>query len=189
MSFVAFAQVGSALATVVLAMVALLQVLEVRRARIEQQRPHIIVDADYSHRTVVSIVVRNIGVGAAKRISFDFSAPLKSTLQDPRGVSDSFVVSNLPYFKEGLDYLAPGSELRSGWDTYINLFQLLSEEGLDNGIEVKINYQDLHGRNYSTLWRINPLKIEHSLDFTGPDEKALLEIAKATKQIARKMSS
>lgn len=153
MSFVAFAQVASALATVVLAIVALLQVLEVRKARIEQQRPHIIVDADYSHRSVIYVVVRNIGAGAAKNVSFEFSAPLKSTLQDPEGGPNSFVVSDLPYFKEGLDYLAPGSEIRSGWDTYINLLPLLATEGLEDGIEVKTSYQDLYGRDYSTSGR------------------------------------
>ncbi len=79
MDLVAYAQVGSAVATVFLAAVALSQVLEMRAARIEQQRPHVIVDADYGHRDVISVVVRNIGAGTAKDVSFEFSAPLEST--------------------------------------------------------------------------------------------------------------
>lgn len=172
MDFVAFAQVASAVATVVLAVVAFLQVQEVRRARIEQQRPHVIVDADYGHRDVVSIVVRNIGVGAAKNISFEFSEPIESTLNHYRDNSKKFIVSDLPYFKEGIDYLAPGSEIRSGWDTYINLLNEPSSEHLREGITVTTRYQDLFDRHYATAWKIDPLKIEGALHFDGPDEKA-----------------
>src|SRR5215217_506250 len=101
MDFVAFAQVASAVATVVLAAVAWLQVQEVRKARMEQQRPHVIVDADYSHRDIISVVVRNIGAGAAKNISFSFSSPLESTLTDPFDPSKKFTVSDLPYLTQG----------------------------------------------------------------------------------------
>ncbi len=80
MDLVAYTQVGSAVATVFLAAVALSQeVLEMRAVRIEQERPHVIVDADYGHRDVISVVVRNIGAGTAKDVSFEFSAPLEST--------------------------------------------------------------------------------------------------------------
>lgn len=187
MDLVAYAQIGSAVATVVLALMAFSQVREMRAARIEQQRPHVIVDADYGHRDVVSVVVRNIGAGAAKDVSFEFSAPLESTLKDPEDRSKRFVVSELPYLKEGMDYLAPGAEIRSGWDTYINLLDELAEKGPREGVTVTSRYRDLSGRSYTTPWKINPLKVEGALDFPGPVEKALRDLTKEVRNIGKKL--
>ena len=45
---------------------------EARRARNDEDRPQIIVDADYTGRFTTNIVVRNIGHGVARNITFDF---------------------------------------------------------------------------------------------------------------------
>ncbi len=58
-------------------------------------------DADYSDRNVADVVVRNIGRGAAKEISFDFSAPMVHSFL---GEGSEFVPLNeLPYFKDGIE--------------------------------------------------------------------------------------
>jgi len=72
------------------------------------------VDADYSDRNVIDVVVRNIGRGAAKDISFDFSADMVHGFL--RQNSEFVPLNELAYFKEGLDFLAPGAELRCAWD-------------------------------------------------------------------------
>ena len=70
--FVAWAQAAAAIGTFILAGLAFAQVREMREARVAQERPHVIVDTDHSKPPNVYLVVRNIGKGAAKDISFEF---------------------------------------------------------------------------------------------------------------------
>ncbi len=111
-------------------------------------RPQVIVDDDYARLPEVDIVVRNMSEGAAKEIAFEFSSPVES--------SDGTVVSELSYFKDGLDFLAPGGELSCYWDHLENLLPLLEEKGLEGGISVTTRYKDLAGESYKTHWRLHP---------------------------------
>jgi hypothetical protein len=70
---VAGAQVAAALGTFVLAGLAYAQVREMRQARREASRPHVLVEADQTNPPHVYVVVRNIGQGPAKNITFEFS--------------------------------------------------------------------------------------------------------------------
>ena len=78
MDIAVLAQVLSSLATFVVAAGILYQGREARRARNDEDRPQIIVDADYTGRFTTNVVVRNIGHGIAKNITFDFSAPSRA---------------------------------------------------------------------------------------------------------------
>jgi len=60
MDIAVLAQVLSSFATLVVAAGILYQGREARRARDDQDRPQIIVDADYTGRFTTNIVVRNI---------------------------------------------------------------------------------------------------------------------------------
>lgn len=111
-------------------------------------RPQVIVDADYARLPEVDLVVRNMSEGAAKEISFEFSSPVES--------SDGTVVSELPYFKDGLDFLTPGGEISCYWDHLDRLIPLLEEKGLEGGIAVTTRYKDLAGEFYQTEWRLKP---------------------------------
>ena len=71
------AQLLSSFATLAVALGILYQGRQARKARDDQDRPQIIVDADYTGRFTTNIVVRNIGNGAAKDITFEFSAPTR----------------------------------------------------------------------------------------------------------------
>jgi hypothetical protein len=71
------AGVAAAAGTFILAGLAYSQVREMRAARIAQERPQVIVDVDHSKPPLVNVVLRNIGQGAAKDITFDFSAPME----------------------------------------------------------------------------------------------------------------
>lgn len=184
MDFTAWAQVLSAFATVFLAGTALYQVREMRAARIAQQQPHVIVDADYSQREVVKVVVRNIGSGAAKNITFDFSAPLESSIPHPLDSSKAYVVSDLPPFKNGIDYLAQGGEVSCGWDVEYKLMERLESQELHEGITVTSSYHDLHGRNYQTSWAINPLQLALVIDFK---QKGINELVNVVEKIQKKL--
>jgi hypothetical protein len=63
-------------------------------------RPLITVSEDYANLPNMNIIVQNVGQGPAKDITFEFSAPVQS--------SDGFVLSDLPFFQEGLTSLTPG---------------------------------------------------------------------------------
>lgn len=174
------AQIAAALGTLSLAVLAYFQVKLARETRIAQERPQVIVDADYSDRNVVDVVVRNIGRGAATEISFDFSAPMVHSFL--REGSEFVPLNELPYFRDGLDFLAPGAEIRCAWDSYVSLLPLLREEGLEDGITITSKYKSLAGDPYETTWTINPLLLSGAPQVArrGMDDltKALQRISK-----------
>jgi hypothetical protein len=131
---------------------------EMQESRLAQERPQVIVLAEYRQRRVIEVVVRNIGRGAAKDITFEFSAPLESSISDQEH-PEVIPRNELPYFQEGLNFLAPGAEIGVIWDTHENLLPLLRERGLENGITATSRYESLTGDQYETSWVINPLLI------------------------------
>jgi hypothetical protein len=166
----AIAQILSSLATFVVAAGILYQGREARKARNDQDRPQIIVDADYTGRFTTNIVVRNIGHGMAKNITFEFSAPIRTT----RGED----ITELPYFKNGLNFMAPQTDIAAVWDSYQNVVQYLRDKGLTEGITITSRYEDRQGEYYETEWTINPLLLEGSgySDYKGyEDEVQALE--------------
>lgn len=127
-------------------------VKEMREDRLSGGRPQIIVQAVYSRLPEVEIAVRNVAGGAAKDITFDFSAPIES--------SDGFVVTDMPYFQHGLDFLDPGGEITCYWDSLDQIIPNLRKSGLDDGVLVTTKYKSLAGEPYTSTWRINPLLFE-----------------------------
>jgi hypothetical protein len=143
---------------------------EMREGRTAHERPRLVVTAEYRHGTLVEVVISNIGRGDAKNVTFEFSAPTESLFSAPMEGSvsyrrDSEVVplSELPHFRDGLNYLAPGAEIAIVWDNHANLVPLLREMGLQEGIRVTSRYESLTGESYETLWTINPLLIPGGL--------------------------
>ncbi|MBA3390108.1 MAG: hypothetical protein M3397_09260 [Actinomycetota bacterium] len=188
MDLASIAQIASAIGTLVLAALTFAYVLftremvkEARETRIIQERPEVIVDADYSDRDVVDVVVRNIGKGAAKDVTFDFSTPMESSTSIRKG-SEGVPLNELPYFKEGIEFLAPGAEIRAFWDTYIGLFPLLRNKGLSEGITITSRYKSLAGKSYETRWTINPLRLSGTPHVKRRGEN---EIAKAVESISK----
>lgn len=121
---------------------------EMREERISGGRPQVIVDDDYGRLPNVDLAIRNVSSGPAKEISFEFSSPVES--------SDGTVISDLPYFKDGLDFLAPDGRISLYWDHLDDLLPLLKEKGLEGGITVTTRYKDLAGEYYETEWNLNP---------------------------------
>jgi hypothetical protein len=188
MDLVSAAQILAAVATLILAGLTFAYVLftrnmvkEMRETRIAQDRPEVIVDADYSDRDVVDVVVRNIGKGGARDITFEFSTPLESSIS-LRKDSEGVPLNELPYFEEGIEFLAPGAEIRAFWDTYVNLLPLLRDRGLDEGITITSKYKSLSGEPYETKWTINPLRLSGKPNVRRRGEN---EIAKAIESIAK----
>jgi hypothetical protein len=180
MDIALLAQVLSSLATFVVAAGILYQGREAKRARDDEDRPQIIVDADYTGRFTTNIVVRNIGHGIAKNITFDFSAPLQST--------SGHDVTELPYFRNGINFMAPQTNLPAVWDSYHNVVENLKAKGLTEGITITSHYEDRQGEKYETSWTINPLLLEGSgySDYKGYEDEvqALQDQARALEKIS-----
>jgi hypothetical protein len=175
------AQILSSLATFVVAAGILYQGREARKARNDEDRPQIIVDADYTGRFTTNIVVRNIGHGMAKNITFEFSAPMETT-----SGSD---ITELPYFKHGINFMAPQTDIAAVWDSYQNVVQNLRDKGLTEGITITSKYEDRQGEAYETEWTINPLLLEGSgySEYKGYEDEvqALEDQARALEKIAQ----
>jgi hypothetical protein len=174
------AQILSSLATFVVAAGILYQGREARKARDDQDRPQIIVDADYTGRFTTNIVVRNIGHGMAKNITFEFSAPIETTSGED--------ITELPYFKHGINFMAPQTDIAAVWDSYQNVVQNLRAKDLTEGITITSRYEDRNGEYYETAWTINPLLLEGSgySEYKGYEDEvqALEDQARALERIA-----
>ncbi len=174
------AQLLSSLGTLVVAAGILYQGREARNARNDEDRPQIIVDAHYTGRFTTNIVVRNIGHGVARNITFGFSAPLQST-----GGQD---ITELPYLRNGINFMAPQTDLPAVWDSYHNVVQNLRDKGLTEGITITSYYEDRNGERYETEWTINPLLLEGSgySDYKGYEDEvqALQDQARALEHIS-----
>ncbi len=177
------AQLLSSLGTLVVAAGILYQGRQARKARNDTDRPQIIVDADYTGRFTTNIVVRNIGHGVAKNITFGFSAPLQST--------SGHDITELPYFKHGINFMAPQTDLPAVWDSYQNVVQNMRAKGLTNGITITSYYEDRNGERYETEWTINPLLLEGSgySDYKGYDDEvqALQDQVRAMEKISEEL--
>lgn len=125
---------------------------EMRAQRTAVGRPQVIVDDDYDRLPEVDVVVRNVSQGAARDVTFEFSSPIES--------SEGFVVSDLPHFKQGMDFLAPGGEISCHWDHLDALLPFLRQKGLEGGIVVTTTYWDMAGEQYASRWRLNPFVYE-----------------------------
>jgi hypothetical protein len=96
---------------------------------------------------------------AAKDITFGIPDPIED--------SSGYVISNLPYLKEGIPLLGLGERIRCLWDHIDRLMPSLREKGLHEGIAVKLNYNDLTGAAYITEWRIAATCFGHVLNLPG----------------------
>ena len=180
MDIAVLAQLLSSLGTLIVASGILYQGRQARKARDDTDRPQIIVDADYTGRFTTNIVVRNIRHGIAKNITFEFSAPLQTT--------SGHDITELPYFKHGINFMAPQTDLPAVWDSYQNVVENLKAKGLTEGITITSYYEDRQGESYETSWTINPLLLEGSgySEYKGYEDEvqALEDQARALEKIS-----
>ena len=138
-------------------------VMELREQRLSGGRPQVIVEARYSRLPVIDLVVKNVSGGVAKNIQFDFSAPLED--------SSGFVISDLPYFREGMHFLGPSEEVACVWDDLDSLVASFRQKELNEGVTVTVSYQDLAEGSHQTDWQINPLLYEGNRYVSGQDHR------------------
>jgi hypothetical protein len=83
--------------------------------------------------------------------------------------SDGFVLSDLPFFAEGLTSLAPGAKIGCYWHTLDNLLPLMKEGKMAPDITVTVRYKDLNLNPLEHEWDVNPRLYEgiRNVDFGG----------------------
>lgn len=111
-------------------------------------RPLVTVTENYANLPDMSIIVQNVGQGPAKDITFEFSEPIQS--------SDGQVLSDLPFFAEGLTSLAPEAAIGCYWDSLDNLLPAIKEGRVASDITVTVRYKDLNLTPYEHQWDVNP---------------------------------
>ena len=151
---------------------------EMRAQRTAMGRPLVIVQEDYESLPELDVAIRNVSEGAARDIEFDFSVPIES--------SNGFVVSDLPYFKYGLDFLPPNGEITCYWDELDSLLPFLESKNLQNGIHVTVRYKDLTGNSYQSQWRLNPFLYK---DTRLVRRKGMGDLVNAVESLARSSNS
>jgi hypothetical protein len=151
---------------------------EMRAQRTAMGRPLVIVQEDYESLPELDVAIRNVSEGAARDIEFDFSVPIES--------SNGFVVSDLPYFKYGLDFLPPNGEITCYWDELDSLLPFLESKNLQNGIHVTVRYKDLTGDSYQSQWRLNPFLYK---DTRLVRRKGMGDLVNAVESLARSSNS
>lgn len=146
---------------------------EMRAQRTAMGRPLVIVQEEFDDLPELDVAIRNVSAGAAKDITFAFSAPIES--------SNGFVISELPYFKHGLDFLPPNGEINCYWDDLDSLLPFLEEKSLLNGVQVTVRYRDLSGVSYESQWRLNPFLYK---DTRLVKRKGMGDLVKAVERLA-----
>lgn len=121
---------------------------EMKSQRTAMGRPLVIVQEDYDGLPEIDLAIRNVSGTAARDITFEFSHQVESP--------NEFVISELPYFKHGLNFLPPNGEITCYWGEIDALLPLLEKRGLQNGIFVTVHYKDLAGESYDSSWKLNP---------------------------------
>ncbi len=92
--------------------------------------------------------------------------------------SNGFVISDLPYFADGMDFLPPDGEISTYWDHLESLLPFLEQKG----IRVTTRYKGLDGESYETSWNLNPF-IYRDGRFTR--RKGMGDLVKAVERLAR----
>ncbi len=121
---------------------------EMQSQRTAMGRPLVIVQEDYDGLPEIDIAIRNVSESAARDITFEFSHKVES--------SNEFIISDLPYFEHGLDFLPPHGEINCYWGELDSLLPVLEKRGLQGGILVTVHYKDLAGKPYESQWKLNP---------------------------------
>src|SRR5918998_4532694 len=87
--------------------------------------------------------------------------------------------------KKGIDFLAPGAEIRTVWGTGPQVMESLRERQLEDGIAITSRYKSLTGEQHETEWRINPLLVEY---MTESREKDTKDLVKAVERIGKELN-
>lgn len=128
-----------AFATVCYTIINLMMWFESRATRNQKVKPQIIpyLKSSDSH-DILCLYIKNVGEGCAKDVH------IKVLKDYPRMNKEGLLLSNLPIFREGVNVFPSGYELHYN----LNWWKDISNDGLDDSIELEIICKDLLGKVY-----------------------------------------
>jgi len=118
---------------------------EMKKAREDAAAPYVIAYFDVDYQTQhFHLCIANVGKTVAEDVRVSFSPELTCSQDDERAEEDK--LKNLPFLRNGLGSIAPGSGIRAFYDTAPGYF----EDGkYPSWYKVKINYNDQEGKKHS----------------------------------------
>lgn len=159
---------------------------ELQAGRLAQQRPLVVVDVDYSEIPMLVLKIRNIGWGAARNVRFWFFSPLMVPEKASPIGEGEIILSDLPVFSRGIDFLAPGAEIPIRWGGAQFIINDLYDRKLDrSGVRLNIIYETLDGHRYlEENWRINPVDMKEIVSRPLYTQEDMVEaVTKAAEKI------
>jgi hypothetical protein len=118
---------------------------EAKQLRSDQTRPYVVVYADLSKvaRSLIDLVVENVGQTPARDVSIEFSPKLKSSLGGGEH-PDQDRVNGWAALSDGIPYLAPGQRMTHLLDSAISRYGEGSK--LPRRYEVTVSYSEIASR-------------------------------------------
>ncbi|MFF4894618.1 COG1361 family protein [Micromonospora chersina] len=167
--------VASFIAVFVAGPIALWQVLEARRVRLEQSRPYVIVDFEF-RGIAIYLTIRNIGMTMARDVRIKFDSPLVSTFANS-AVGESRV------FREPIPMVAPGRTISFLFDSFPDRYAKREEFPMEYA--VTIEYEDAEGKPYTDP--PYPLDLG-TYDQSAVSPKGLPELVREVEKIRKEMA-
>ena len=171
------AEWAAAIIVLVAAVIALWQLDEARTARRNRERPFVVVEFDVFRRLpFVYLVVKNYGATLARNVTIDFDPPLASSidLEEPR-------VSQLGFIVDGIPSLAPGREIETLFDSFI---QRKGDTTLPDRYTVTVSADGDDGKRWTDMIELD-LDIYRRLSYIG--QKDIGDLHKMLEKIQGEM--
>ncbi|MCH8518292.1 hypothetical protein LAT59_00805 [Candidatus Gracilibacteria bacterium] len=172
-----YSNIITALATVIYMGFTGWLILETRKTRIMQEKPHIeiFVKRNEGWGSMLDLVIKNIGYSGAYNLKFEIDKNFNLLDNDEK---DIYKLDNLGFFKNGIKFLPANGEIS-------NLFTILSTNYAEK-IKWKINisccYNDKYGKKVKDSFLIDLSMFE---DTFLPQEKPIYKIEKHLSKIEK----
>jgi hypothetical protein len=168
----AISSIGTLVVAVVAAAIALTQVQQARRLRIEQARPYVAAYLERADAHTMDLVIKNFGLTTARDVRLKSDRPLRMRWDQDSETLELF---------ESLPVLVPGQEWRTMWD--INGHRIEDDE---LPYELTVMTNDSRGKRLPD--EKFTLDTRPHLGSFIKDEKGLHEIAESLLKIERSVS-
>lgn len=159
-------------------------VIETSKLRKAQTEPSVVVYLDVRVRSpwIVSVVVKNVGAGIARDVSFSLEKVMipSEASADTKDLEKFLGVLQQGMFKSGIPVLAPGQEIQIRWGMY----ELLSKHFKELPISVRVRSKSARSKEkYEASFELN-LKC-----LSQGDADPIVDIVRQLERIERKLPS
>lgn len=178
-AWTAIGTVATAAVALVAALFAGWQVLVMRGTRREQTRPYVVVDFREHpvSRTIIALVIENIGATPAYDVRLDFSPELEST-DDERddGTRGIYSVAESPLIRDGIPTMPPRRKIVVSFDSAPKR----KRAGLPLRYDVTVTLKDSRGNKHTEQYIAD---MAHMFSLSYTEEQTVHHVARALQGI------